>query len=832
MSKICFLCGEDCANDPRQKDHQGRYAHISCVRLMAQARDMTIKVDKHDDYSWQQLKDVLTEVQGFKRNLDAERQRSRRNSRASRDFDDAPLERKTAGQPGETAASGDGVRFASADPEALTASSSSTSEQKASSSQAPAAAGTKAPSSASASASQRQSRESPRTQPGSPSRPAVDATPRSTQRQSATEVVDLEKVFRNVAKTPKTPKTPAGGPPAPPQPRPTERVPVHVARQTLEDLAELGPGRAPGSGGGSPRTPQTAFRASPGSASPSATVGFNMAYFTKLAEEQKPKQAFPGSRSPESPPSMVFSPGTGAGPFSPVNEPSFSVLSTPGGASFSPSSLSSAERKGKAEARSSPLGPGSRSGTPGRSRSGTPGRTRENGGASPGSRSGTPGRSRSGTPSRTRENGGAKSGTFGPGASRASPGTAMTAAASPMADCADVGIMFRKATTAAEREVAAEAIRPFFKLEPKNVLLGVFSCCKGDNPLDAGELFVFEKYLCFRKHKSSTAQGISAVVGSIRTTASAATRFAIPMEKILDVSHNRGVYPFGALLVTIKDVKRPWLFSFFTEREDALKCVRGAIAAIADAKAQRAVSIAAKAVSEARSATTKAEATVATNVVNAIHSVKLSSRGAIGDGSSREGSPAGSPMQFLAALDRARVQGIDFVKSVGSGVGGVVGNLSPRRTHSPHSPHSPGLQAFPYATPDKESRRAMTVEASRSSSSKLKREESSEGSGNARRGNGGKSVKFNIPSPFRRGVENDDEAARKKSISSSLLLGGLALLVAALSGGKGEGGGGGRGRREESLHSRDKRLGDSLSRARAAAGEVRRGRLFQLKGGS
>jgi hypothetical protein len=35
MEKVCFLCDESCGGDPRQKDDQGRYAHIACVRLMA-----------------------------------------------------------------------------------------------------------------------------------------------------------------------------------------------------------------------------------------------------------------------------------------------------------------------------------------------------------------------------------------------------------------------------------------------------------------------------------------------------------------------------------------------------------------------------------------------------------------------------------------------------------------------------------------------------------------------------------------------------------------------------------------------------------------------------
>ena len=40
--------------------------------------------------------------------------------------------------------------------------------------------------------------------------------------------------------------------------------------------------------------------------------------------------------------------------------------------------------------------------------------------------------------------------------------------------------------------------------------------------------------------------------------------------------------------MTIDGVKNPWLFSFFTEREDALKCVRGAIAEIAEVRAMNA----------------------------------------------------------------------------------------------------------------------------------------------------------------------------------------------------------------------------------------------------
>ena len=56
----------------------------------------------------------------------------------------------------------------------------------------------------------------------------------------------------------------------------------------------------------------------------------------------------------------------------------------------------------------------------------------------------------------------------------------------------------------------------------------------------------------------------------------APSKFAIPLDSVVDASLNPGVYPFGAILVTIQNVPNPWLFSFFTEREAALKCIRSA----------------------------------------------------------------------------------------------------------------------------------------------------------------------------------------------------------------------------------------------------------------
>jgi hypothetical protein len=48
------------------------------------------------------------------------------------------------------------------------------------------------------------------------------------------------------------------------------------------------------------------------------------------------------------------------------------------------------------------------------------------------------------------------------------------------------------------------------------------------------------------------------------------------MRQILDASINPGVYPFGAIAVTIDGLAKPWIFSFFTEREAAVKCIRSA----------------------------------------------------------------------------------------------------------------------------------------------------------------------------------------------------------------------------------------------------------------
>ena len=146
-------------------------------------------------------------------------------------------------------------------------------------------------------------------------------------------------------------------------------------------------------------------------------------------------------------------------------------------------------------------------------------------------------------------------------------------------DGADLGAYWRRAEskgTAKDKRLVAEAIRHHFKLRDENErLLGVFECCKGETPDESGEIFVFSNFLCFRKDAAAfTPRGGQG--GASGPFKPAPAKFAIPMASILDVSLNPGVYPFGAILVTIENVPHPWLFSFFTEREQALKCVRSA----------------------------------------------------------------------------------------------------------------------------------------------------------------------------------------------------------------------------------------------------------------
>ena len=168
------------------------------------------------------------------------------------------------------------------------------------------------------------------------------------------------------------------------------------------------------------------------------------------------------------------------------------------------------------------------------------------------------------------------------GAGSAAPGSRAPPPMPPpelQIDGADLGAYWRRAEskgTAKDKRLVAEAIRHHFKLRDENErLLGVFECCKGETPDESGEIFVFSNFLCFRKDAAAfTPRGGQG--GASGPFKPAPAKFAIPMASILDVSLNPGVYPFGAILVTIENVPHPWLFSFFTEREQALKCVRSA----------------------------------------------------------------------------------------------------------------------------------------------------------------------------------------------------------------------------------------------------------------
>jgi hypothetical protein len=82
-------------------------------------------------------------------------------------------------------------------------------------------------------------------------------------------------------------------------------------------------------------------------------------------------------------------------------------------------------------------------------------------------------------------------------------------------------------------------------------------------------MFVFTNFLCFRKRDA----------GGAAASPPDKTKFAIPMLNVVDVAPSPGLFPFGAILVYIQGVQHPWLFSFFTARDDALTHIRGALAA-------------------------------------------------------------------------------------------------------------------------------------------------------------------------------------------------------------------------------------------------------------
>jgi hypothetical protein len=129
--------------------------------------------------------------------------------------------------------------------------------------------------------------------------------------------------------------------------------------------------------------------------------------------------------------------------------------------------------------------------------------------------------------------------------------------------------------TTRDQERVVAAVRAHFKLQDETEkLLGVFECCKGETPDDSGDMFVFSNHLCFRKDTVASVTYSASRSGA--TVPPGPTKFAVPMRSILDASLNPGVYPFGAIVVTIDGLAKPWIFSFFTEREAAVKCIRSA----------------------------------------------------------------------------------------------------------------------------------------------------------------------------------------------------------------------------------------------------------------
>jgi len=139
----------------------------------------------------------------------------------------------------------------------------------------------------------------------------------------------------------------------------------------------------------------------------------------------------------------------------------------------------------------------------------------------------------------------------------------------PLADSeAAFADAFKAARTSAGQIAALAAVaRATFRLtDVHERLRGVYACCKGENPLDSGELFVFDKHVCFRRTKTSLFDP---------RACAAPTKFAVPASAIVDARANPAVYPFGAILLAVDGAVDPWLFSFFTERVACLECVNG-----------------------------------------------------------------------------------------------------------------------------------------------------------------------------------------------------------------------------------------------------------------
>ena len=142
----------------------------------------------------------------------------------------------------------------------------------------------------------------------------------------------------------------------------------------------------------------------------------------------------------------------------------------------------------------------------------------------------------------------------------------------------DLAAFWRRAMdkgTTRDQERVVSAVRAHFKLaDAEEKLLGVFECCKGETPDHSGDMFVFSNHVCFRKDAVASLSYSGSKSGVVLPPGP--SKFAVPMRQILDASINPGVYPFGAIAVTIDGLAKPWIFSFFTEREAAVKCIRSA----------------------------------------------------------------------------------------------------------------------------------------------------------------------------------------------------------------------------------------------------------------
>ena len=89
------------------------------------------------------------------------------------------------------------------------------------------------------------------------------------------------------------------------------------------------------------------------------------------------------------------------------------------------------------------------------------------------------------------------------------------------------------------KEKVAACARALFRLRDESEpLLGVYGCCKGENPLESGEMFVFARHVCFRRTKTALFDPAESV---------APTKFAVPAAAVVDAAPNPSVYPFGAI---------------------------------------------------------------------------------------------------------------------------------------------------------------------------------------------------------------------------------------------------------------------------------------------